>query len=339
MRRGTIIASGDPTRINKFHEGALKVIQSGKPLVISENDKKEWRGSRSGINLPIEFQGKIVGVIGISGEKKDVEEFGGLVKMTTEIMMKQAYIASQTEWQQRTKQIIIEELVKPEPNNFFVDQNLELLKIRLSPPFHIAIVTIQERNLQNQQLIQYIEEMHGGGKTLVGFLNENKMFILFCGISTTKVQKQLQLVGEKLTLWNIRNSMSMGTQIKERERLYLSFHEAELALLIGKVDHSITFYSDIESKALIYQMDKELRQRFLARILPDTTNKTIQTLDAYFAHNLSITDTAKELLIHRNTLIYRLKQVKETTGYDPQVFKDALTLQIAVWIHQKIAVE
>lgn len=74
-------------------------------------------------------------------------------------------------------------------------------------------------------------------------------------------------------------------------------------------------------------------QRYLRRILPNATNKVIQTLQTFFDCNLNITETAKSLDIHRNTLIYRLKKIKEDTGYDPQIFKDAVPLQIAVWMY------
>jgi sugar diacid utilization regulator len=71
-------------------------------------------------------------------------------------------------------------------------------------------------------------------------------------------------------------------------------------------------------------------QRVLLRLTP----KLIDTLEAFFACNFHIAETAQALFVHRNTLIYRLGQIKEKTGYDPQRFQDALVLQLAIWIRR-----
>nr|WP_285890411.1 helix-turn-helix domain-containing protein [Halalkalibacter oceani] len=55
-------------------------------------------------------------------------------------------------------------------------------------------------------------------------------------------------------------------------------------------------------------------------------------MQTFFQYNMNITETAQALFVHRNTLMYRLKRIKEKTDYDPQLFADAVTLQIAIWI-------
>jgi len=56
----------------------------------------------------------------------------------------------------------------------------------------------------------------------------------------------------------------------------------------------------------------------------------LETLQGFFDNNLSITQTAKALFIHRNTLLYRLERVKKITGLDPKKFDDAVLLRIAL---------
>lgn len=36
-------------------------------LIIFENDLDKYHGSKEGINLPIEFMGEIIGVVGVTG--------------------------------------------------------------------------------------------------------------------------------------------------------------------------------------------------------------------------------------------------------------------------------
>ncbi|MDQ8736189.1 sugar diacid recognition domain-containing protein [Paenibacillus sp. LHD-38] len=144
-KTGIIISSGDPTRIKQVHEGALEVIRTGKPIIITSENTVQWEGTLTGINLPIEFQNKIIGVIGITGEPKEVEEFGGLVKMTTELMIKQSFLALQMEWKQRTTEMIIEVLIKAEPDFEAIDHWLNLLHIQLSPPYNVTYVLLKSR--------------------------------------------------------------------------------------------------------------------------------------------------------------------------------------------------
>jgi carbohydrate diacid regulator len=333
--KGIILASGDRSRINQIHEGALEVIRSGKKLRISRENKDKWRGSISGINLPIEFQNRVIGVIGITGELNEVEELGELVKMTTELMIKQSFLASQSEWKQRTKEMIIEQLIKSEPNLEIINQRLSLLELSLIPPFQISIIELKERKVQNQVLIKKIEETISEGKYLVGFLNVNRVFILISGLSEKKTKMKLQFLKEVLVQMGVEFRAGSALPVNELENIYIPYQEANLALFISEDEQQLIFYSDIETKALIYQMDDALKQRFLKRILPNGTKKTIQTLNTFFACNLNITETAKSLSVHRNTLIYRLKKIKDDTGYDPQIFKDSVPLQIAVWMYQK----
>ncbi|MDQ8736188.1 helix-turn-helix domain-containing protein [Paenibacillus sp. LHD-38] len=133
----------------------------------------------------------------------------------------------------------------------------------------------------------------------------------------------------------IQFKIGYTSQVHELNKISIAFQESDLALFIGDDERLIIPYSDIETKALVHQMDEALKQRYLQRIFPNISYKYIQTLQAFFESDLNIAETAKALYIHRNTLIYRLKRIKEETGYDPQLFKDAVSLQLAVWMFQK----
>ena len=54
------------------------------------------------------------------------------------------------------------------------------------------------------------------------------------------------------------------------------------------------------------------------------------TLKKFFDNNLSITKTAKALYVHRNTLLYRLENIKKITGLDPKIIDDAIQLRLAL---------
>lgn len=334
---GTIIASGDASRVGEIHEGAADVIRTGKPLMITRSNERQYKGARPGINLPIVFQDKLIGVIGITGEPDEIREFGELVKMITEMMINQSFLASQLEWKQRLKEMIFEELIQREIQEESVEQRLALLKMKLEEPFQVSLIEMREIPMQNQELIQKVEQLIGETQWLVGFRSVNRLFILTSGLEEGTVIKKLEAIQLFLRQKEIPFKIGLGSQVTETGKIGMSLEEAKLALLLGSQEQGITSYLDIETKALIKRMDSQAKQKFLDRVFAGLPPKGIETLEAFFASNLNIGEAAKHLYVHRNTLIYRLAKIKERTGYDPQVFHDAVSLQLAVWMQQNQA--
>ena len=89
---GLIIASGNPERIHQRHEGAVLALTENRVVEISEATALQLKGVRPGINLPISYQGELIGVIGISGDPEEVRAYAELVRMTAELILEQAAI-------------------------------------------------------------------------------------------------------------------------------------------------------------------------------------------------------------------------------------------------------
>ncbi|MHB1651348.1 MAG: PucR family transcriptional regulator [Desulfitobacteriaceae bacterium] len=81
------------------------------------------------------------------------------------------------------------------------------------------------------------------------------------------------------------------------------------------------------SPAAIQQYRREMLKERL-------TPELLETLEAYFTHDLSISETARALFIHRNTLLYRLDRVTDFTGYNPREFAAAVQLYLAIWLQR-----
>ena len=54
----------------------------------------------------------------------------------------------------------------------------------------------------------------------------------------------------------------------------------------------------------------------------------LYTIDMFFKKDLNLSDTARQLYIHRNTLVYRLDKVQKQIGLDLRSFEDAVTFKI-----------
>ncbi|MEH7224126.1 sugar diacid recognition domain-containing protein [Bacillus sp. JJ1566] len=334
---GVIIATGDPSRLNSIHEGALEVVKTGQLLEITSDNQRQLRGTQQGINLPIHFHDEVVGVIGITGEPSIIGDRGGLVKMMAELLIKQAFMASQAEWRQRTKEMIIEELLKEIPNTINIERWQSLLHKKLTGPFVISLIEIVDYSFSNHLIIKNTEEVIGKGKVLAGFVHVNKLLLILSEVSHEEAKRKLSNLFKEFEKMKVQVRLAYSSLLQNLLSVNQGYYECEIALAISKSNNEIISYLDIEPEALIHQINPEVAEPFCKRILQGEgdLNHYIDTLQAFFDSNFNIKEAAKKLYIHRNTLIYRLNKIKTESGYDPQNFKDAFALQIAIWLRNR----
>ena len=107
---GIIIASTDAARLHQRHKGAQIVIETKKQLVIREDHR--YANTRKGINMPVFFDAQVIGVIGITGEEKDVLPYGQILQKMTQILVRDAYDRDIRHQKRRSEQLWIEELLQ-----------------------------------------------------------------------------------------------------------------------------------------------------------------------------------------------------------------------------------
>ncbi|RDI41874.1 CdaR family transcriptional regulator [Falsibacillus pallidus] len=331
---GTIIASGTTERIGQLHEGALEVIKTGKTLVVDKSNLSKWKGSLFGVNLPIEFQGKIIGVIGITGEPEKTMEFGELAKMITEMMLNQSLWASRLESKQRMKELIFEDLLLGKTHEESAERRQNAIHIQLTPPFLVIVLEIGETVFNKLKIIEFLENILGEKKCLIGFLNVNKLFILFSGLKEELLRKKIEEISGLLRMREIPSRIGVGTIEEEKIKIKDSLKNAESALKFGDNEKDLTYFNEVEVMSLLSRIPEHHKHLFSKRIMGHIPEKWIKSLETYFECDMNLAETAERLGIHRNTLIYRLKKVKDDTGYNPQTFHDATALQLAFWINQ-----
>ena len=59
---------------------------------------------------------------------------------------------------------------------------------------------------------------------------------------------------------------------------------------------------------------------------------TLDTINRFFENNLNVSETARKLYVHRNTLVYRLEKVKKITGLDLREFEDAILFKVKKYL-------
>ena len=136
--------------------------------------------------------------------------------------------------------------------------------------------------------------------------------------------------------------IAYGTVVNDIKEVSKSYKEAKLALDVGKIffdEKDIVAYSTLGIGRLIYQLPIPLCKMFIKEIFegksPDEFDEeTLTTINKFFENSLNVSETSRQLYIHRNTLVYRLDKLQKSTGLDLRVFEDAITFKIALMVVQ-----
>ncbi|MDR2043140.1 MAG: helix-turn-helix domain-containing protein [Clostridium sp.] len=222
----------------------------------------------------------------------------------------------------RAKKLHIEEAVPRAV--FLVETKLEkdsivteLLKGMFSSQNGDYITAVDESSviliklLEPQQTDQ--DTLRGISETIVGMMNAEAML-------------------------NVR--VAFGTVVQELKDVSKSYKEAKMALDVGKIfyaERNVASYSELGIGRLIYQLPINLCRIFIEEIfgdnLPfDLDEETLNTIQKFFEYNLNVSETSRQLFVHRNTLVYRIEKIQKSTGLDLRNFDDALTFKIALMV-------
>ncbi len=134
--------------------------------------------------------------------------------------------------------------------------------------------------------------------------------------------------------------IAYGTIVNEIKEVSRSYKEARMALDVGKIffeEKEVIAYSALGIGRLIYQLPIPLCKMFIKEIFDgkspdDFDEETLITINKFFENSLNVSETSRQLYIHRNTLVYRLDKLQKSTRLDLRVFEDAITFKIALMV-------
>ena len=370
---GVIIGSGDKSRLNQYHEGAAKVITEGKKLEIYSKDINHLVGAKPGINLPIEHNNKIIGVVGITGEPDEVSPFGEVIKMTVEMMLQQEFLLKELQLEQQARENFIHDLISGRMGNdpdLFITRG-QIVGYDILIPRVALVMDIYQFEKTAKQSLQTFKGLKEGEiylqrlkndvlKTIQGiFMDTPQEIVSYTGgdrfvvLKTINPKDSDEILRKKLFRIGKRIKNTISQQMKFKVTIGIgeyhedirgiskSFKEATQALDVGtKLEGAGDIYhvDNLGVGKLLAEIKGESQQEFMEKTIYSTKNNKekkinetlLETLKAFFDNNLSISKTAQVIYVHRNTLLYRLRRVKEITGLDPKKFDDAIQLRIAL---------
>lgn len=193
------------------------------------------------------------------------------------------------------------------------------------------------------------------------FPDKNKDFVINLGkndiilvkettedVSTKDFENMALSIADTLSSEFYTDSViGIGTVVTGVKDLARSYKEAQVALEVGKVfdtNKSIVSYENLGIARLIYQLPTTLCEMFLREVfkkgsIESLDQETLFTIQKFFENNLNVSETARKLFVHRNTLVYRLEKIKKFTGLDLREFDDAIVFKVALMVNKYLTAD
>lgn len=340
---GIIIASGEANRIGKLHGIACEVIRTRRRIVVDDiKETNEYQNVQMGINHPIIIDDQVVLVIGVSGNPAVIGRYAELAILTAELLIQQAYEIRKINWQFRIRDLLFKQFIEgSDDKSDEALTQLDLLGVDLNKKLQPILINVKISGNQQDKAIDHIINVISSltNYQSVILLSNEEILLILDGENDNIIKKIDDFLVTQLSHYRI----AVGIKTMKPQ-----FFRKSVAMLKKMIDFNTKNSSNkkiIEPDNFVLQsiLDSSSNNPFvlffnekiellLTSPLSDTL---IETLDAYINCNNQIAVTAEKLNIHRNTLLYRLKKIKEISQLDPMNFMELNYLMIGLYYYKK----
>lgn len=230
-------------------------------------------------------------------------------------------------------------------NMLLVDIYNQAKKMKIPAEQRRVVYVIESRNEGETLILETLKGLYAAGmKDFVTAVDEKHVILVKALESTEEYPEVNQIAKIIVDTLNTEAMVSVrvshGTIVEELKDVSRSYKEADMALQVGRVfyaDRIILAYNELGIGRLIHQLPKSLCEMFLQEVFDGDAQEMFEeeeltTVFTFFENNLNISETARQLYVHRNTLVYRLEKIQKKTGLDVRSFEDALTFKIAMMV-------
>lgn len=332
---GIIIASCNPKRLKHRHTAAILALRNNQTIEVDANLSKKWNyKSLPGINMPITYLGKTLGVVGISGNPNDVRPYAELVKMTAELIVEQSAQLERERWQRRYKEEFMLQLVSQENAHQHLQQQAEFFGFDLNTTRSILLIKLLKPTPSSlEELVHHLEQQEFD----VAIISLDQIMIFYpinqMPISVEKLHKFLP-PEHRIQDYKI----ALDDENHQANSFYLSYQCAQYVLQYGMLhfpQKNFYTFSKYKLQTILHSFTHHWFSRELTKPLEqlakqDEKKQLRKTLQQYFLSNCDRDLTSQRLFIHPNTLRYRLDKIEQITGLSFNKISDKLLLYLAI---------
>lgn len=329
-KKGIIIASGQKERIGKVHEGAKNSLKTQNIVEVDcEKNNFKTTGVKCGVNIPITFNERIIGVIGVTGKPDKVRDFASLVKVTAELLINQEYSIQKFVIKNKLKEEFLAEwLYKRETYDADFVERGKSLNIDVKKSHYIYLIEYAKKKecVLDRKIKNILEN-----EDYIIHINENKVVVILSRENRSKLSFILK---EKYSedICRVVNS-------EFKENLASEFYLMNIAIINAeKIDFYKKFISEKNDINFLASIEEYLHKSDSCEILNkimDAGEDILETFLVFSKVNFEKVTAAKLLHIHRNTLGYRLAKIETITGLNYDYTIDKFRL-LSAYLNYKI---
>ena len=226
-----------------------------------------------------------------------------------------------------------------------VDMYTRAEKLHIDTDVKRVVYIIETKHEKDTNALETVRTLFAGKTRDFITAVDEKSIILVKEVKGNETYDELDKTAEVIIDMLNTEAMSSahvayGTIVNDIREVSRSYKEAKMALDVGKIfysNKSVVAYNRLGIGRLIYQLPIPLCQMFIKEIFggkspDDFDDETLSTINKFFENSLNVSETSRQLYIHRNTLVYRLDKLQKTTDLDVRVFDDAITFKIALMV-------
>ena len=229
-------------------------------------------------------------------------------------------------------------------NLLLVDIYNRSKKLHIDTEARRVVFIVEAKHDKDGKLLDNVRSLFGGkSKDFVTAVDEKNIIVvkeLAESDTYDDMEKIAKVILNVFQEDNCEAHVAYGTFVNEIKEVSRSYKEAKMALDVGKIffsERDVIAYSSLGIGRLIYQLPIPLCKMFIKEIFDgkspdDFDEETLTTINKFFEKSLNVSETSRQLFIHRNTLVYRLDKLQKMTGLDLRVFEDAITFKIALMV-------
>ena len=230
-------------------------------------------------------------------------------------------------------------------NLLLVDVHSQAKKMSLDVNARRIVFVIEPKKKGDSLLLETLKGIYDTGKKDAVTSVDEAHVILIKTLSKTDTYDDVNKIAKTLVDTLSMEAMvqvrvAYGSIIEELKDVSKCYKEASVALDVGRIFYAhkeVLGYNELGIGRLIHQLPYSLCEMFLNEVfhgkgMEQFDKETLATVNAFFENDLNISETARKMYLHRNTLGYRLDKIQKTTGLDVKKFDDALTFKIALMV-------
>lgn len=331
---GFIIASGDVSRVGTLHPGAREA--AAKNEVVSVYADSARSGERPGVNLPLEYRGKVIGVVGVTGKPAKVRSLAPVLVLTIALLFeREAELVGESRRDAADRDVLARLLFGSRPGDAvgMLGQRLPALE----GPWLLAACMAGARGegaLDEGAAVRLRRTL--GGAAVVGSLR-GVLWVLVSDVRGEGGARAVAAVAaERIAallpgVGVVHSGICRSAEELVREAGNLALLSARPELCGDAVMAASSLHLRLAAAQLPPGAAASLRS-----VLSEVTQAERETLAAYLASGVAA-ELSRSNYTHRNTVRRRLQSIAERTGFDLRVPEQAAVLALALAADEEYA--